>query len=119
MCKNQCEFIDPDSKEVIVTHYYLKDFFLNNKYNLLPKNKFKKNFLIFLHLKLLRKVRIIFSFFFLEKIIFANPSKKNYLILDDVSSKEVENILPKNEYFILASRIELFREIYISKKIIF
>ena len=47
-----------------------------------------------------------------------NPKKFKYIIFDDNSLGAIDRILPTKKYFILTTRIQNIKEIYISKHII-
>ncbi len=117
--KNQCQFLDPKKNQVLITPDHFKDFFKNLNYYLLPKNKLKREFLIFIHLKIFRKLRIFFNLILSANFTLSNPKNYNYLIFDDIGSEIFKRLIPQNESYILTTRIENFKHIYLSRKIAF
>ena len=59
---NTVEFLDPKKNSHIIRPEYLKNFYLNLNYHLLPKNIFLKKIILFINIIFLRKLRIIFNF---------------------------------------------------------
>ncbi len=113
------EYLDSSKNQHFIAEGYLKEYLEKKKFYLLPKNLFWKNIIIFFHLKLFRKARIFFGFFFKVKFIFKNPSEYPIIIFDDVSSEIIERVLEEKNYYILRCRIENIRKIYLSLDIIF
>ena len=108
----------PKSHSLFIVPDYLKKIFLKKKYYLLPNNKYLRKIIIFFYLNFLRKPILLINLFKKSNIILSNPKKFRYLIFDDMSLGTVDKILPKKKFFILTTRIENFKEIYISKEII-
>ena len=108
----------PKSYSLFIVPDYLKKIFLKKKYYLLPNNKYLRKIIIFFYLNFLRKPILLINLFKKSNIILSNPKKFRYLIFDDMSLGTVDKILPKKKFFILTTRIENFKEIYISKEII-
>ena len=113
------DLLDPKKNRVLTTPKYLKDHFRSLNYHPLPKNRIIKKIKLFIDLKLLRKLRIIINLLINGKLIFSKPPNFEYLIFDDVASEEVGKIMPTSIYFALPTRIEKFKNVYISKEIIF
>ena len=109
----------PKSYSLFVVPDYLKKIFLKKKYHLLPNNEYLRKIIIFFHLNFLRKPKLLMNLFRNSNIILSNPKKFRYLIFDDLSLGTIDKILPKKKFFVLPTRIENFKEIYISKEIIF
>ena len=59
-----------------------------------------------------------FSYLIKSKFIFRNPLNSDIIIFDPISAKELELIFSESKPFLLNSRINLIREIYISEQII-
>ena len=53
-----------------------------------------------------------------KKIILKNPNEHEIVIFDDISLNELENLLEKYNFFVLANRIAKIRKIYLTFKII-
>ena len=53
-----------------------------------------------------------------KKIILKNPNEHEIVIFDDISLNELENLLEKYNFFVLANRITQIRKIYLTFKII-
>ena len=111
-------FLSPDKLHVVKVPEFIKELFLSLNYHLLPNNHNLQNLIIFLNIKVLRKIRIVIKLFKSVKFKFANPNEFKNIIFDDESIGSIDRILPKNNYFTLATRIENFKEIYISKEIL-
>ncbi len=110
--------IRPKSHSLFIVPDYLKKIFLKKKYYLLPNNEYLRKIFIFFYLNFFRKPILLINLFKKSNIILSNPKKFRYLIFDDMSLGTVDKILPKKKFFILTTRIENFKEIYISKEII-
>ena len=111
-------FLSPDKLSVVRVPDFFKKYFLSQNYYLLPNNHYLKNLIIFLNLKILRKIRLVFKLLKNLKFKFTNPGEFKNIIFDDYSTGLIDKLLPKNSYFILVTRIENFKEIYISKEIL-
>lgn len=59
-----------------------------------------------------------FRYLIKSKFIFRNPLNSDIIIFDPISAKELELIFSESKPFLLNSRINLIREIYISEQII-
>tara|TARA_B110000977_G_scaffold189679_1_gene259533 strand:- start:4554 stop:5876 length:1323 start_codon:yes stop_codon:yes gene_type:complete len=110
--------LHPKTISLIIAPHFLKKVFLKKKYYLLPNNKYLRKINIFFYLKFLRKLKLFFNLINESKIIWSNPKKFRYIVFDDISLGMVDKILPKNRFFILATRIENIKEIYISTDIL-
>jgi len=115
---NTVEFLDPRKNFHIIRPEYLKNFYLNLNYHLLPKNIFLKKTILFINIIFLRKLRIIFNFIKNLQFNFGEPSKYDTIVFDDESFHILNNIFYKKDYFILQTRIERINKVYLSKKII-
>ena len=109
--KNNCTFIVPD---------FVKNIFEANKFYIRTNNKLKKKIIIFfLHNSLLRKFKLLINILLNSKIIFEEPKKKKIIIFDKYSELVIKKIIKPRSFFTLVTRPNHFRNIYISKKIIF
>ena len=106
-------------KGYIVVPEYLKDEYLEQGYFLLPKNLLIKKSINFFYVKFWRKIIIILDFIKENKISFQLPQKKKIIIFDDENIEIFKQIFTNNNYFILPTRSEKIREIYLSKNIFF
>jgi len=113
------EFLDPKKSSHIIRPEYLKNFYLNSNYYLLPKNIFLKKILIFVNLKIIRKIRIFIDLLLKSKFTFDEPLKNDIVIFDHMSFDILKNIFRKQNYFVLHTRIEKIKKIYLSKRILF
>ena len=111
-------FLNTKKKVLSIVPHFLKDVYLKKKFYLLPENKFIRGIIIFVYVKLLRKLLIATELLFKVKINWGNPKRFKYIIFDDDSLEVVDKVLPKDKYFVLTTRVQKFREIYLSKQII-
>ena len=111
------EFLNPEKSTHIIVPEYLKQIYLDSNYHLLPNNVILKKIVLFINIKIFRKLKIILNFLFKKKFNFKEPSQKEIIVFDDENFRILNNIFSKQNYFILATRIERIKEIYISKKI--
>lgn len=111
-------FLNSEKNTLVNIPFFLKKFFIKKNFYILPTNKTLKKIIVFFYLKLLRKSRIILGLFFRAKFTMKNPKKYDYVIFDDLSLGTVNRILPKKKYFTIASRVENFKEIFITKEVI-
>ena len=51
------------------------------------------------------------------KIIWRKPKKFKYIIFDNQSLGSIDKILPLKSFFVLTSRIQSFKEIYLNKEL--
>ena len=112
------EFLDPKKNFHIVRPEYLKHLYLSLNYHLLPKNIFLKKIIMFINLKILRKFRRIANFFKNSKFNLGEPSQHDIIVFDDENFYILSNIFSKQNYFILQTRIERIKKVYLSKKIL-
>ena len=119
MTQKQVEFLTPEKNNHIIVPEYLKECYLDTKHLLLPKNFFYKKLLIFLHIKIIRKIKIILYFFLNNKIVFKLPQHKKLVVFDDENFEVLKKIIDNNNYFLLKTRIEKIDKIYLSKEIIY
>lgn len=114
------ELLDPNKNYHIVRPAYLKDFYLSLNFYLLPKNVFIKKIILYINTKLLRKIKIIFNLILNISFSLKIPTKKNIVVFDDENfGRVLSNILTDDNYFVLITRIDRIKKIYISKKIIY
>ncbi len=111
-------FLRPKTNSLFIAPHFLKKIFLKKKYYLLPNNKYFRKIIIFFYLKFLRKLKLFLNLISESRIIWSNPKEFRYIVFDDISLGTVDKILPKKRFFILATRIENIKEIYISKDIL-
>ena len=111
-------FINPYKKVLTTVPDFLKDIYLKKKYYLLPKSKFLTKIIIFFYIKVFRKFFIFVELLLKAKIIWKKPTKFKYIIFDNQSLGVIDKILPSKKYFVLVTRIQSFKEIYVTKEII-
>ena len=100
--------------------FFLKEVYKkNNNYYLLPDNFFLRTLIIFVYTKLLRKFKILIGLILKIKIAKFNTKEFRYVIFDNHSLGIVDKILPKKQFYTIATRIEDFNEIFINRFIIF
>ena len=109
-------FLSPDKLSVVRVPIFLKTF-LSQNYYLLPNNHYLKLNNIS-KLKILRKIRLVFKLLKNLKFKFTNPGEFKNIVFDDHSIGSIDDSCHKNNYFTLVTRIENFKEIYISKEIL-
>ena len=68
---------------------------------------------------MIEKIKKFLYLFSNAKLEFSNPPKKNIIIFDDTSIEDFKHVLQKRKYFILSTRFNKIKKIYISYKIIF
>ena len=113
------EFLTPQRDSHIIVPDYTKNFFIKNKYKILPKNIYLKRLIVFLNLKFFRKIKAIITLLLKCSIKFQDPIKRENIIFDRECSEIIEEILRKSDYMVLPTRINHFKEIFISKKILY
>tara|TARA_Y100000385_G_C13046572_1_gene617772 strand:- start:418 stop:1689 length:1272 start_codon:yes stop_codon:yes gene_type:complete len=113
------EFLTPQRDSHIIVADYTKDFLIKNKYKILPKNIYLKRLILFLNLKFFRKIKAIIALLLKCSIKFQDPIKRENIIFDKESSEIIEKVLRKSDYMVLPTRIKHFKEIFISKKILY
>ena len=118
MKKKLINFLNPEKNSHIIVPEYLKQYYLDSGYHLLPKNFFFQKILIKINILFLRKLKITFNFFWNNCFVYKNPPKSEIVVYDDENFNELKNIFPKQNYFILTTRISHIKKIYISKNII-
>jgi surface carbohydrate biosynthesis protein len=104
-------------KGYIVVPEYLKDEYLEQGYFLLPKNLLIKKIYKFFYVTILRKIIIILEFLKKNRIYFQLPQKKEIIIFDDENIAIFRRIFTKDNYFILPTRSEKIKDIYLSKNL--
>ena len=111
-------FINPHKKTLSVVPHFLKKIYLKKKYFLLPENKFLRKTIVFFYIKVFRKLLILIDLLIKTKIMWRKPKKFKYIIFDNQSLGSIDKILPLKSFFVLTTRIQSFKEIYINKEII-
>lgn len=112
-------FLDSKTKSLSIVPYFLKEVYKKKKYYLLPDNFFIRTLIIFVYTKVLRKFEILISLISKIRIVKFNSSKFRYVIFDNHSLGTIDKILPKKEFYTIATRIEDIKEIFINKFIVF
>ncbi len=97
----------------------ISDYFKEDGYIRLPKNKLIKKIIVIFFLRIFRKVFLILKILFNTKIYFKEPEKNYNILFDDDLFYVTKNLFRRKNYFVLVSRIENLDKIYISKKIVF
>ena len=111
-------FLNPYRKVLSTVPSFLINAYIKKNYYLLPNNKVSRNLIIFFYIKILRKFLIIIELFKKVKINWINPKEFEYIIFDDQSLGVIDKILPSKNFFVMKSRIESFKEIYLTKEVI-
>ena len=111
-------FLNPHRKVLSIIPSFLIDVYKKKKYYLLPNNKVLRNLIIFFYIKILRKFLIIIELLKKIKIIWINPKEFEYIIFDDQSLGVIDKILPPKSFFVITTRVESLKEIYLTKEII-
>ena len=75
------EFLNPEKSTHIIVPEYLKQIYLDSNYHLLPNNVILKKIVLFINIKILRKLKIILNFLLKKKITFKKPSQKEIIVL--------------------------------------
>ena len=115
--KTIVNLISPKLDRTIKVKYFLVDHYLSRGYFRYPKN-FIFGLLLKFYIYKLRKLKFFLYIIFNVKIIFKNFPKKNVLIYDCVNTNDLKKVLGNEKYGVLTSRLERFKEIYLSKNII-
>ena len=111
-------FLNPYRKVLSIIPSFLIDVYIKKNYYLLPNNKVLRNLIIFLYIKILRKFLTIIELLKKIKIIWINPKEFEYIIFDDQSLGVIDKILPPKSFFVITSRVENLKEIYLTKEVI-
>lgn len=111
-------FLNPYKKVLSVIPSFLINVYIKKNYYLLPNNKVLRNLITFFYIKILRKFLIIIELIKKVKIIWINPKEFEYIIFDDQSLGVIDKILPSKNFFVITSRIDSFRNIYLTKEIV-
>jgi hypothetical protein len=101
--------ISKDKTEKILIPRYLLNFFLKKKYSIFKEKKIYNFFLKF------RKLFLLISNINISLKI---PKDIDYIIYDEVLSNQLQKVLPSNRYIILPTRIQNFKTIFFSIKIL-
>lgn len=112
------EFLTPDRRYFIQVPYFLKNYYIKYKYFRVPKNIFLKKFYIFVNVKILSKIKILFSLFFKSTFFFKEPAKCNFIIFDKIEAEPIKSLLPNKSFKVVANRAEDINEIFFSYRII-
>lgn len=113
------EFLTPDRRRFIQVPYFLKNYYIKYKYLRVPKNILLKKFFLYINLKILAKIKILFDLFFRSTFFFKEPVKCNIIIFDKAEAEPIKSLLPNNNFKVIANRIEDVNEIFFSYRIIF
>ena len=110
--------LSPDKTEIIPVMNYLKDYYLSKGYHNIEKNyiigqNFKK-----LYYKLSRKLRTVISLVIKSKFLLKNLNQKDIIIYDCSHTDQLLEVVPKNSYEIISTRVDRIKNIYISKNIV-
>ena len=115
---NKYEFIDKKTGKLVVTEFYLKDFYSKRNFILLPQNKILKKINIFFYTNFLRKIIVLLKLAINCKFYFKSPKKVKTIVFDSTGLELIQDILEINQYFVLDIRIQKFKFIYITKNIL-
>lgn len=115
--KQAVKIVSPNFGEIINIRSFLEKDFLRRGYKKYHDNFFMK-FFYTLYIIKLRKVRILFTFLKNTKFKFQDYYKKDLLIFDCAGSSELEKLLSDLDYYLVSSRMDKIREMFISKKIL-
>ena len=118
MSYKKVEFLNPEKNGHVIVPAYLEKAYKEGNYYLLPKNILLKKIIIFLNIKIIRKIKIIYRFITKNQIYFSHPPKKEVIVFDDENFEVLKKIFLKENYFILATRLNKINKVYLSKKII-
>ena len=108
------QFFDKDQTSIIEVDSYYEDYYIKKGFKKLGSKLSK-----YIYLKFLRFPKLLFKLIKNSKIIFNNPAQKDYVIYDDINTQYIKMILHERSFFILASRIERIKELYITKSGVF
>ena len=118
MPKNNIELINIRDGSCILIPHYLKNEYLEKNYKVLPRNTFLKKIYIFFSINFIRKILIIFTFIVENKFYLKLPPKKNVIVFDDENIDVLKKIFSNEDFFILPTRINKIKTIYVCKEII-
>ena len=107
------QFFDKDFTSVIEVDPYYEKYYLKKGFKKIKNRLFK-----FAYLKFLRFPKLFFRLLKSTKILFRNPDQSDYVIYDDINTQFIELLLKNKKFFILPSRVERIKQIYISFEII-
>ncbi len=115
---NHKYLLDKKNSRLLLVRDYLKEYYINKGFSLLPKNKFLRFFQVFFYTKFLRKIKIFIKLLYSCKFKFKNPNQNKILILGSEGADFITTHLESNDYVILPFKINHFKIIFISKKIL-
>ena len=107
------QFFDKNFTSIIEVDPYYEKYYLKKGFK-----KIKSEFSKFAYLKFFRFPKLILRLLKNVKITFRNPVQSDYVIYDDIDSEFIKLLLKNKNFFILPSRVERIKQIYISIEII-
>lgn len=117
--KKNVDFLTPDRSTHIIVPEYLKNCYLESNHYLLPKNYILKQLLVFINIKILRKLKIIFNIIIYKKISFTLPEQRKLVVYDDENFEVLNKLILNKDYFLLKTRLNKIDVIYINLGLIF
>jgi surface carbohydrate biosynthesis protein len=119
MSNKNIELLNIQEGSHVVVPEYLKKEYLEKGYLVLPSNKFIKKSLLIFSINFWRKIIFIFNFSIKNKFYWKFPPEQEIIIFDDENIDVLKKIFTKQDYFILPTRLNKIKVIYICKEILF
>ena len=98
--------LTPDGQGKTKVLHYMKEYFLNRGYSNLKKENFIRKHFINFYYKNTRKFKIIFNLIYGAEFIYSDPKKKNIIIYDSENMDQLLQVVPNQDYEIIANRIK-------------
>lgn len=117
--KKNIDFLTPDKSTHVIVPEYLKNSYIESNYHILPKNRILKDFLIFINVKFLRKLKVMFDLIINKKILFKLPKHKKLVVFDDENFIILKKILFGKDYFILKTRLGRIDTIFLTPTLLY
>jgi len=112
----EIKFLTPFYERIVTVVPFMKTYYLKKGYHMYS-NFFLSKIFYKLSTAYLRKIKILIIFFFSCSFIFKRPKKKDVLIYDS-ENLSLEKTMKGFNYGIVNVRVNKFKQLYITKKII-
>lgn len=113
------DFLHLADGRIVKFQVYLEKFVNKSKYIPLPRNQYLKKILKFIYFKFTRKIQLFCFLLFRVQFTLNSPEKKNNIIIDGSMHHFTKFLVKKNNFYILETRINLIKKIYLTREVIF